>query len=206
MTTAGAQPVPQAGGAPPVKRSVKNYLLHPEFQLKYTGMVVGVTLVVASVLGYVAYDQSHAQTEMLSVNLAMEGHTADYIEEQAAAADFELLLKIIGGVIILTLSLGVTGILVTHRVVGPAYKMKSLFRDVSEGHLRIRGRLRKGDELKDVFDEFETMIEKLRARQRDEITRLEGIISRAKSGGATEEVVGELDGLRERMEAELQTK
>ena len=189
-----------------MKRSFKNYLLHPEFQLKYTGMVVGVTLVVASVLGYVAYDQSHAQTEMLSVNLAMEGHAAEYIEEQAAAADRLLLMQIVAGVLILTLALGVTGILVTHRVVGPAYKMKSLFRDVSEGHLRIRGRLRKGDELKDVFDEFETMIDKLRARQRDEITRLEGIIARAKTGGASEEVVGELDGLRERMEAELQTK
>ncbi len=205
MTTASAQAAPPQG-APPIKRRLRNYLLDPAFQLKYTGMVVAVTIVVASVLGYIAYDQSHAQTEMLSVNLAMEGHTAEYIEEQAAAADQALLLQIVGGVFLLVFSLGITGILVTHRLVGPAYKMKSLFRDVSEGHLRIRGRLRKGDELKDVFDEFETMIEKLRARQREEITQVEGIIARAREAGSNDDVVKELDELRLRMEEELQTK
>lgn len=207
MTTASAQAAPPTGGAPPIKRRLRNYLLDPAFQLKYTGMVVAVTIVVAGVLGYIAYDQSHAQTEMLSVNLAMEGHTADYIEEQAALADQHLLLQILGGIFLMVFSLGVTGILVTHRLVGPAFKMKSLFRDVSEGHLRIRGRLRKGDELKDVFDEFETMIEKLRARQRAEITTVEGIIARATAeGGSHDVVVKELDELRQRMEAELQTK
>ena len=207
MTTASAQAAPPTGGAPPIKRRFRNYLLDPAFQLKYTGMVVAVTIVVAGVLGYIAYNQSHAQTEMLSVNLAMEGRTADYIEEQAALADRQLLLQILGGIFLMVFSLGVTGILVTHRLVGPAFKMKSLFRDVSEGHLRIRGRLRKGDELKDVFDEFETMIEKLRARQRAEITTLEGIIARATAeGGSHGVVVKELDELRLRMEAELQTK
>lgn len=203
MTTASATPVARAGGPP--KRSFKNYLLDPGFQLKYTGMVVAVTLLVAGVLGYIAYEQSHAQTEMLTVNMAMAGETAEFIEETAREADRTLLMQIIAGVAILVLSLGITGILVTHRVVGPAFKMKSLFRDVKNGHLRIRGRLRKGDELQDVFDEFEAMIDELRSRQRDEITQLEAIIARAKSGSASEEVVSELDGLRSRMEEELKT-
>lgn len=204
MSTASATPVAPTG-APP-KRRLRNYLLDPGFQLKYTGYVVGVTLVVATVLGYIAYQQSHAQTEMLTVNMAMAGETAEFIERTAQEADNALLLQIIAGILILGLSLGVTGILVTHKVVGPAYKMKSLFRDVKDGHLRIRGRLRKGDELQDVFEEFEAMIETLRKKQRDEITQLEAIIARAKSGSASEEVVSELDGLRERMEAELKTQ
>jgi methyl-accepting chemotaxis protein len=204
MSTASATPV--APAAAPPKRRFRNYLLDPAFQLKYTGYVVFVTLIVAGVLGYVAYEQSHAQTEMLTVNMAMAGETAEFIEETAREADRTLLLQIITGVLILALSLGVTGILITHRVVGPAYKMKSLFRDIKDGHLRIRGRLRKGDELQDVFEEFEAMIETLRKKQRDEITQLEGIIARAKSGSASEEVVGELDSLRERMESELKTQ
>lgn len=204
MSTASATPVAPTG-APP-KRRLRNYLLDPGFQLKYTGYVVGVTLVVATVLGYIAYQQSHAQTEMLTVNMAMAGETADFIERTAQEADNALLLQIVAGILILAFSLGITGILVTHKVVGPAYKMKSLFRDVKDGHLRIRGRLRKGDELQDVFEEFEAMIETLRKKQRDEITQLEGIIARAKSGSASEEVVSELDALRERMEAELKTQ
>ena len=38
-------------GGPPYKRSVKNYLLDSRFQLKYTGFIVGVTLVISGVLG-----------------------------------------------------------------------------------------------------------------------------------------------------------
>lgn len=202
MTTANAGSVPQPQ-QPPIKRRFRNYLLDPAFQLRYTGMVVLVTLLVASGLGYVAYEESRAQTEMLTVNMALAGETADFIEETARNADRELLLKIITGIAILVLSLGVTGILVTHRVVGPAYKLKSLFRDVANGHLRVYGRLRKGDELWDVFDEFEKMIIKLRSNQRGEIDRLDKVIAQAKEAGTSAEVIAQLDDLRGRMEAEI---
>lgn len=196
-----AQAVPQG---PPPKRRLRNYLLDTRFQLKYTGMVVFVTLVVATILGKVAYDQSHAQTEMMTINLAMAGETADFIEQTAREADQQLLLMIVGGIAILVLSLGITGIVVTHRVVGPAFKMKSLFRHVADGHLKLYGRLREGDELQDVFLEFERMIEKLRANQRDEITQLESVIARARDASAPTAVVDDLVALRDRMEKELQ--
>lgn len=200
--TSPAQAVPPQG--PPPKRRLRNYLLDARFQLRYTGMVVGVTLVVATILGYVAYEQSHAQTEMMTINLAMAGETAEFIEQTAREADQQLLLTIIGGIAILVLSLGLTGIVVTHRVVGPAFKMKSLFRHVADGHLKLYGRLREGDELQDVFLEFERMIERLRANQRDEITQLESVIERARTAGAPETVVDDLVTLRDRMEKELQ--
>lgn len=191
---------PQAG---PPKRLLRNYLLDPAFQLKYTGMVVGVTLIVATVLGALAYRESHGQTEMMTINMVLEGQTEDFIRATAEAYDRNLLLAIVGGILVLVLSLGVTGILVTHRVVGPAYKLKRLFLDVSEGHLRVYGKLRQGDELWDVFVEFEKMINKLRQNQRDEITQLQAIIDHAKASSAPEGVLSELEGLRDRMEAEL---
>lgn len=192
----------QTGSHP--KRKLRNYLLDARFQLKYTGMVVAVTLVVATILGYVAYQQSRAQTEMMTINLAMEGETADFIEQQAHEADRNLLVSILAGISILTVSLGATGILVTHRVVGPAYKLKSLLRHVADGHLKVLGRLRKGDELQDVFLEFERMMDKLRANQQDEIAQLDAIIARATSTGAPAEVLEDLAGLRARMLKELE--
>lgn len=197
-----AQAVPQQG--PPPKRRLRNYLLDARFQLKYTGMVVAVTLVVATILGTVAYQQSHAQTEMMTINLAMAGETAEFIEQTAREADQQLLIQILVGISILVVSLGVTGIVVTHRVVGPAFKMKSLFRHVSDGHLKLYGRLREGDELQDVFLEFERMIERLRSNQREEISQLESAIGRAREAGAPESVVNDLTALRDRMEKELQ--
>lgn len=189
--------------APTPKRRLRNYLLDARFQLKYTGMVVGVTLVVATILGYVAYAQSHAQTEMMTINLAMAGEAAEFIEESAREADRRLLASIIAGITILVISLGLTGIVITHRVVGPAYKMKSLFRHVGDGHLRLNGRLREGDELQDVFQEFERMVERLRSNQRQEIEQLESAIERARAASAPDGVIGDLVALRDRMQREL---
>ncbi len=203
MPATNAETMPKPAGGPP-KRQFRNYLLDARFQLKYTGMVVGVTLLVATVLGYLAYEQSRGQTEMMQLNMVMEGQTEDFIREAAEEYDRNLLIGIGGGILVLVLSLGFTGILVTHRVVGPAYKLKRLFQDVSTGHLRVYGKLRKGDELWDVFVEFEKMIEKLRGNQRDEIAQLQSIIDSAKAANASESVVAELQGLRDRMQAELE--
>lgn len=199
-----AETMPKPAGPPP-KRQLRNYLLDTRFQLKYTGMVVGVTLLVATVLGYLAYQQSRGQTEMMQIDAmtADNPETAAFIMQQAEDYDRNMLLAIAGGICALVISLGITGILVTHRVVGPAYKLKRLFQDVSGGHLRVYGKLRQGDELWDVFVEFEKMIEKLRQNQRDEIAQLQSIIDRAKDATQTDTVVSELEGLRDRMQAEI---
>lgn len=193
---------PQGGGGPP-KRRLRNYLLDARFQLKYTSYVVVVTLLVAGTLGYLAYQQSQAQTEMLSIGWAMQGETEAFIAQQAAEYDRNLLTAIVGGVLVLTLALGVVGIFITHRVVGPAYKMKLLFQHVADGHLSLKGRLRKGDELQDVFAVYEKMIETLRERQREEIGLLASGIESARSAGATDEQVRDLLALKERMERAL---
>lgn len=200
---AESAPRAQAGGGGPPKRRLRNYLLDARFQLKYTGYVVVVTLVVASVLGFLAYRESQAQTEMMSIGWAMQGQTSDFIEQQARDYDRNMLLSICGGILALTIALGVVGIFVTHRVVGPAYKMKLLFQHVTDGHLSLKGRLRKGDELQDVFLVYEQMIETLRERQREEIAQLDGGIESARKSGATDEALADLMALRERMQRAL---
>ena len=68
------------------------------------------------------------------------------------------------------------GIMVTHKVAGPIFKMKRQIREVGEGHLRIPNKLRKGDELVDFFEAFETMVINLRSRQQGEIDKLDQAI------------------------------
>jgi hypothetical protein len=77
---------------------------------------------------------------------------------------------------LLVVLIGVAGILVTHKVAGPIFKMKRQIRDVGEGHLRIPNKLRKGDELVEFFEAFETMVINLRARQQGEIDKLDQAI------------------------------
>jgi len=193
-------------GAPP-KRRLRNYLLDPRFQLKYTAMVVCVTVLVASVLGYFAYKYSEGQTEALMVQMAtmpeLPADTAGDIEAMAKERDREVLLKIVSGILILAVALGVTGIIVTHKVVGPAYKMRKMLSEVAEGHLKMSGRLRKGDELQELFDSFANMIEALRTFQASEVTALDEAIGKARDAGVPEDALLAIVEVRDRMAATL---
>lgn len=197
--------MPKKAGPP--KRRVRNYLLDPRFQLKYTGMVVVVAVVVAVVLGYFAYDYSRGQTEAMSITMAMQPdldpEVAADLEGWAEAQDRGVLMKIVAGIFILALVLFITGILVTHKLVGPAYKLKLLFGNIEKGKLKLSGRLRKGDELQDVFLAFAAMVEALRENQAREIAELDAAIEKAKESGVSDDDLAPIAEVRSRMQAAL---
>jgi methyl-accepting chemotaxis protein len=198
-----ARSVAPRPGAP--KRKLRNYLLDRRFQLKYTGMVVGVTMVVASILGALAYHESKGQTEALQIQLAtqpdLDPGVSAGLEAFGADRDREILLGIIFGVAALTITLGLTGIVITHKMVGPAYKMRLLLTNVAQGHLRVDGHLRKGDELKEVFNSFNDMVHRLRARREHDLEQLDAAL--AASQGRPDEVARILGEVKSRMRAEL---
>ncbi len=206
--TAETRRLSQSSG-PQAKRRLRNYLLVPQFQLKYTAMVVGVTVVVASVLGFQAYRYSQGQTEMLTINKLEaqgDGITEQFVKDMqaySAEADRKVAAGIIAGVLLLALALGMTGIIVTHRLVGPAYRLKMLLREVRDGHLRIQGRLRKGGELQDIFEAFQEMVQSLRAAQEKEIALLDAAIDRAREVGVPAEAIADVIQVRDRMRAAL---
>lgn len=203
---ANAESLPATSGPP--KRRLRNYLLDPRFQLKYTGMVVLVTVAVAAVLGYFAYDYSRGQTQALSIQMAMQPDLAPEVaanlEGWAEDQDRKVLMAILGGILILGLTLGLTGIVVTHKVVGPAYKVSKLLREVAAGHIKVESRLRKGDELQNVFEAFAKMVESLRTRQAEEIAQLEAAIARAREAGIPEETLRDIIEVRDKMQATLE--
>lgn len=193
------------GGKP--KRRMRNYLLDARFQLKYTSMVVVVTLSVASVLGYFAYDFSTALTEAMSLEQAMssgaDAEAIASIERMAQEQDRKVLVSILMGIGALGLALGLTGIIVTHKLVGPAYKLRLLLTEVAEGKLKVSGRLRKGDELQELFEAFAHMIDSMRAGQARDIAQLDEAIRRARAEGVSEESLESIREVRDRMRASL---
>jgi hypothetical protein len=104
-----------------------------------------------------------------------------------------MLITLTSALSLLVVLIGVAGIMVTHRVAGPIHKMKRQIREVGEGHLRVPNKLRKGDELVDFFEAFETMVLNLRSRQQSEIDKLEKAIQSLEPKAEP----GELDSLYE---------
>ena len=197
---------PPQSNAP--KRRMRNYLLDSRFQLKYTGMVVGVTVMVAAFLGWYAYDYSRGQTEAMSITMAtqpdLSPEVAADLEGWAQAQDREVAIKIVLGIVFLAFALGMTGIVVTHKLVGPAFKLKKLFRRIESGKLTLAGRLRKGDELQDVFEAFANMVEALRESQAREVAELDAAIERAREIGVAEDVLSIFQNVCDRMRAALE--
>jgi hypothetical protein len=71
--------------------------------------------------------------------------------------------------------------------------MKRLIRQVGEGKLVVREKLRKGDELQHFFEAFEHMVEDLRGRQRAEIAKVDSILARLSDAPVSQRGLKEFD-------------
>ena len=100
-----------------------------------------------------------------------------------------MLFALVGGLTLMVVLIGLLGIYITHKVAGPVYKMRQLLKQVGRGNLRVEGRLRRGDELKAVFDTFAEMISGLRdfeAKRLDDVEAALAAIERGETKEATE--------------------
>lgn len=119
-----------------------------------------------------------SQQSQLAAQLQALEHQSVALEGQQRATMWTLL----AGLSALVVLIGCIGIVVTHKVAGPIFKMKRQLRDVGDGKLKIPGKLRKGDELVDFFDTFDQMVRRLRENQEVEIGKLDAALARLEPG------------------------
>lgn len=248
MTTSAA-PAPAPQARPKYKRSFKNYLLEPRFQLKWTGMIIGVAFVISAIMGIFLYrtssevtaqsqkvigqgqellKESQKNSDLVKMQITKEygdaPELANTFNKSASDLDTQLenkqklllsqqqatisqqntmLTSLVAGLALLVMLIGILGIYFTHKVVGPIYKMKMLLRQVGGGKLNFQGKLRKGDELQDLFEVFAAMVESLKDRQRKEVEELEAAMLEAKKSGASEDAIVKIAHVRDEMKAAL---
>ncbi len=254
-----------AGPAGRHQRRLRNYLLDRHFQLKYSGYLVAVALVLSTVLGAILWQtsdeviaqsrknveqgervvalgrevvgESRKVSAVVQMNIVkdpvysdnpalkeafeadsrkqdqrlkeqqqkLESQATSLHEHSEALASFQqrMLWTLCGVLALLVIGVGLAGIVVTHKIAGPIFKMKRQLREVGEGKLRIPSPLRKGDELVDFFAAFESMVKDLRARQQGEIEKLELAIEKLEAQAKGDELKP-LYELRDEMKAALE--
>ena len=128
---------------------------------------------------------------------ALEGQAREL--ERLYATSARVLLVALGLFVVLV-ALG--GILVTHRVAGPVYKMKRLIGEVAEGRLREPGKLRRHDELVEFFAAFDAMVRALRSQREEELAELERALADL-GDQVTPAEVARLKALRDRLRTSL---
>ena len=86
--------------------------------------------------------------------------------------------------------------------------MKRLLREVGEGKLVLREKLRKGDELQHFFETFEKMVNDLRRHQQSEIAKVDDILARLDDAPVSQRGNKEVDAdgieLLKRLRREMQ--
>lgn len=149
-------------------------------------------------------DTYNRSAEDLDRQLKDRHHQLQLQAQQTRDQQRTMMLSLVVGLSLLVVLIGLLGIYITHKVVGPIYKMKMLLRQVGAGKLNFQGKLRRGDELQDFFEVFAEMVEKLRARQRSEVEELEAAMVEAKASGASEQAIAKIAHVRDEMKAALE--
>src|SRR5690606_16831016 len=99
-------------------------------------------------------DDQKKQDEAMAAQQRELQARADALAAQAeglAAQQRTMLLALFVLLALLAVGVGVAGIVVTHKVAGPIFKMTRQIRALGEGRWRVPDPLRKGDELADFF-------------------------------------------------------
>ncbi len=120
-------------------------------------------------------------------------------ELQASQARTKTLVAASFAVFLLTLT--AMGIYITHRVVGPVFRMKHLLGEVAAGRLVFDRGLREGDELQDLYAVFKDMVVAMRERQLGEVQRVADLTSHARRAHGDVALTQELEALLREMQA-----
>ncbi|NOZ85837.1 MAG: methyl-accepting chemotaxis protein [Deltaproteobacteria bacterium] len=143
----------------------RTYLIDKRFQLKYVGSVLLMSTAISCILGYMVYDKAREATEIMNI-------TNPELKDMVAWGDQRLLIYLGLFILVQALSVILVGVLMTHRIAGPMYRIRRSLMDLAAGHLKEVGRLRKKDELKDLVEPFNELVTSLR----DEATRDKDIL------------------------------
>lgn len=142
------------------------------------------------------------EQQLLEADASMLRKRADELELEAATFEEQrkvLTLMLVGALLVFVVCIGLAGIVVTHKVAGPIFKMRRMFGQVGDGHFSLRERLRKGDEMQAFFEAFEKMLERLRDIQGKDMARIDEAIARIE-GDASSDAVDMLKKLRAEMQ------
>jgi hypothetical protein len=203
--------VRSSSGSPPyAKRRIRNFLLDPRFQLGWVARVAFVTALILGAMGYFLFRTLAESTDMMiAQTLAVEGLTPDAQQRIIEKGEHDELIAVAvlsSGLVGILVILSVMTIVATHKIAGPAAKMKKLLADIDGDHLQLWAKLRKGDELLETFREFEEMLRRLRESRHSDIVELDAIAASLREGKPAGDAASRLQQVVSRYESSVEMR
>jgi methyl-accepting chemotaxis protein len=136
-------------------RSQNRFLVNFKFQLKYSLMVVLLSSAVFVGLGYKFYQSEVGKQKLLEIQ------NPDILE-MVQSQDHNTLYYLAAFFIVQILSIMLLGIILTHRIAGPIFRIeKDLEKSLETGEMPVIRPVRKNDEFQGFFDTLHKFIQKV---------------------------------------------
>lgn len=188
------------------QRKIRNYLLNRGYQLRYTAVMVLLSAVLTAGLGYVWFAQVQETSRTIEVRaLGTMGEDAvAELQREMERRDLRGLLVLVGFGALLALLVAAYGIVLTHKVAGPLFKISRYMEHVGSGRLGQIHDIRRGDQLQEFFELFKRMHGSLRERTASEASELGELLEVAREALAGLEEDDEAHQRLERLAAGLE--
>ncbi len=176
----------------------RHYFLRDTFQSRFIMVSLAHYLIITLTFIGALFLPLVIQLDNLSLSLAEKGEVAN----QFISLHERMWLPLLAILVLLTLH----SVFFSHRIAGPLYRFRNVFKAVGEGNLSLSVKIRDGDYLHKEAEVLSTMILSLAARMRgieaqyDEVHRVVAELNRAVEGGSMHDV----DQTRKRLEEELE--
>lgn len=143
------------------KRSFKNILINPRYQLKYASIMVATATVTTILVFGIVFYSAKSNYDFLSTL----GSAGEVVNSQLRVHLMHMLklLAIVG--VLFVASLFVFGIVISHKTAGPLYQYKKVLEGILSGK-QSRLSTRKGDDFKDVAVLFNQVLDQLQAHSK----------------------------------------
>jgi hypothetical protein len=106
------------------------------------------------------------QRQSLAIDAAYQAEQVQVAEQrrEVARESTRIGWLVLLSVVVFVLAVLLLGIVVTHRIAGPVYRVRRLLADLGEGRREVpRHGLRDGDELRELFESASSLVKTLRA-------------------------------------------
>ncbi len=156
-------------------RRRRRYVINPHFQWKFAGWLMIVVFTASFTMGLVLLYLLESQVRAQVLNAA--GASAS--QPMATLIGFGVACTIVT-----TITFGVWSFVLTHRFCGPLYVISGYLRDLRAGKYPKARELRRKDEFKAFYAEFQQTLDVLRERRESEVKVLERALQVLQSNSA----------------------
>ena len=151
----------------------RRILIKRAFQLRYVGAILFFVLLITLISTITIYAAIFPYLSEKLANVYPQGRLVMVLRN----ANMKVLMST---AVVLPIAVWF-GIMFSHRIAGPWYRMEVILREIAEGSLTARVNLRKGDELQSLGDAINEVTDNLRAMAKENVEYIDSLDDTLKS-------------------------